>query len=373
MSPRPSIFARLKSENGTLISYYARPGSFTTGGVSSTNADWMKVFSDYGIPNLISAYMQNGLNPLGDIGSKVPIRHFLNHRVFSIPIEFQFLKKKSSLVYLHEGWTLSNFVVAAYCFIHNIPYALMPHGVYEPQIVKTLKWLKLRIFLEKFVIKNAYFVHLYFEGEAKYVSEICKSAKIAIAPTGIDVTSQLNKSWVGDGDYFLYAGRIDLNFKGLDLLVTCWKLAGRSEKLLLAGPDYNGGVIELQNLLRKLGLEEEVVLLGNLNSTELYRLMKHARGFLHISRWESYGRSPIDAILMGVPTLISTQMQIGRVAQISNMAYVTSLSVEDVIEGINYIGELTPQQHNTRYISNYQEFSKFLNWERIMNSLDNQS
>ena len=372
MSQRPSIFAQLKSQNGTLISYYARPSSFNTGGVNSTSADWMKAFSDYGVPNLVSAYMEDGLYPFGVTGSKVPIKHFLNHRVFSIPVEFRFLKKESSLVYLHEGWTLSNFVVAAYCVFHKIPYALMPHGVYEPQIVKNLKWLKLRIFFEKYVIAHSNFVHLYFEGEKENVFDLCKSAKIAIAPTGIDQSNKFIKSWVGDGDYFLYAGRIDPHFKGLDLLITCWKLAGRTEKLLLAGPDYNGGIIYAQNLLSRLNLEDKVMLLGNLNSEELEQLMRHGRGFFHISRWECYGRSPIDAILLGMPTLISTQMQIARVEPVSNMAYVTSLKVEDIVDGINLIVKLTPEEHNRRYISNYQEFSKFFNWDRIINSLVSQ-
>ncbi len=369
MSQRPSIFARLKSHDGTLISYYARPSSFNTGGVNSTNGDWMKVFSDFGVPNLVSAYMKNGLYPLGSAGSKMPIRHFLNHRVFSIPVEFRFLKKKNSLVYLHEGWTLSNFVVAAYCFFYKIPYALMPHGVYEPQIVKTLKWLRLRIFFEKFVIAHSNFVHLYFEGERENVLELCRSATIAIAPIGINQTNKVMNSWVGDGDFFLYAGRIDPNAKGLDLLLTCWKLGERTEKLLLAGPDYNGGVIYTRDLLSRLNLEDNVILLGNLNSEELEQVMRHARGFFHISRWESYGRSPIDAILMGMPTLISTQMQIAHVAPVSNMAYVTSLKLEDIVEGINSIANMTPEEHRSRYISNFQEFCKFFDWNRIMNTL----
>lgn len=364
-----SIFDRLKSQNGTLISYYARPSSFNTGGVNSTNADWMKVFSDYGVPNLVSAYMENGLIPIAGTEPKVPVRHFLNHRVFSIPVQFKFLKKECSLVYIHEGWTLSNFVVAAYCVFHKIPYALMPHGVYEPQIIKTLKWFRFRIPFEKFVIAHSYFVHLYFEGERKNVVKLCKSARIAIAPIGINQPSKLSNTWIGDGDYFLYAGRIDPIFKGLDLLISCWKLAGRTEKLLLAGPDYNGGVSYTQKLLSRLNLEEKVILIGNLDSVELEKLMKHARGFLHISRWESYGRSPIDAILMGVPTLLSTQMQIAQVQPISNMAYVTSLKDEDIVNGINEIAKLSPKEHNRRYISNYQEFSQFLNWERIINSL----
>ena len=84
MSPGPSIFVRLKSENGTLISYYARPRSFTMGSVNSTSAVWMKVFSDYRVPNLISSYKQNGLNPLGEL---TPLqnntRYISNYQEFS--------------------------------------------------------------------------------------------------------------------------------------------------------------------------------------------------------------------------------------------------------------------------------------------------
>lgn len=372
MSNKPPILTRLKNQNGTLISYYARPKSFNTGGVNLTNADWMKAFSDYGVPNLISAYMKNGLFPLGDTSSKFPVKHFLNHRVFSIPIEFSFLKKENVLVYLHEGWTLSNFIVAIFCVINKIPYALMPHGVYESQIMKNLKLLKLRIILERFVISKAHFVHLFFEGERKLVTNICKSAKIAIAPTGRNANHDIFKSWNGDGDYFLYAGRIDPYMKGLDLLVTSWKISGRSEKLLLAGPEFNGGINILKKLVRRLRIEDKIIFLGNLSPDDLVVLMRHARGFLHISRWESYGRSPIDAISMGMPTLISDQMQIACVSQISNMAYITSLTPENIIYGINEIAQLTSQNHQDRFLTNYENFFNYLDWERVIDSLVDQ-
>lgn len=372
MSQNISIFDRMKSQNGTLISYYARPSSFTTGGVSATSADWMKSFSDYGVKNLVCAYMKNGLPPLGDTAKKIPIRHLLNHRVFSVPTDFKFLQKDVSLVYLHEGWTCSNFLVAAFCFVHKIPYAVMPHGVYEPEIVRTLKWLQIRKIFENLVLKHAEFVHLYFEGEKENVLAISRSARIAVAPTALNSIENYDKSWVGDGDYFLYAGRIDPTTKGLDLLIECWKDAGRSEKLLLAGPDYNGGVNFVQNLISKLDLQEEIFLIGNLNSVDLELLMRHARGFLHISRWESYGRSAIDSIRMGIPTLLSTRMHISHVKPISNLAYITSLEKQDIVAGINLIGNLRPEEHKNSLDLNFDEFSNFLNGERVMNSLVSQ-
>jgi len=167
MSEISSVFDQLRSQNGTLISYYARPSSFTSGGVSKTIETWMETFSEYGLKNLVQAYMHKGLHPIGKQSTIVPIKHFLNHRVFSIPTSFRFLKKEVVLVYLHEGWTLSNFIMAAYCFIHKIPYAIMPHGVYEPEIVRTLKWLKFRKILESFVIKHSRYVHLFDEKRQK--------------------------------------------------------------------------------------------------------------------------------------------------------------------------------------------------------------
>lgn len=372
MSQSISIFDQLKTRNGILINYYPRPSGFTTGGVSATSADWLETFFDYGLTNLVSAYMENGLIPVGNVNIHLPIKHFFNHRVFSIPTNLKFLQNDVSLVYLHEGWTLSNFLVAAYCFVHKIPYAVMPHGVYEPEIIRSLKMNSLRKIFEFLVLKHAKFVHIFFEGERKNVLKLCKSAKIAIAPTGLNQIENYDKSWIGDGNYFLFAGRIDPTFKGLDLLIESWKESGRSEILLLAGPDYNGGMSFVQNLINKLDLQNNVILLGNLTSSELNSHMKHARGFFHISRWESYGRSAIDAIRMGVPTLISDRMQISHVKQISNLAYITTLNTKDIVDGINLLGNLQVEDHKCRLDTNFDDFLEFLSWKRVMKSLVNQ-
>jgi glycosyltransferase involved in cell wall biosynthesis len=372
MRERSHIFTHLKTLNGNLISYYARPKNFNTGGVSATKDDWLKAFSKFGVPHVVEAYMAQGLKPIGKCATSVPIKHFFKHRVFSIPIELGALNRKHSLIYLHEGWTLSNFIVAIFCKVNKISYALMPHGVYEPQIVKTLKWLKIRILIEKFVISNALYVHLFFEGERHNVYSISKKAKIVIAPTGLEVSRNSDSRWIGDENYFLYAGRIDPHHKGLDLLINSWKFIGKNEKLILAGPDYNGGVDFVLKLLQELGLQDEVILIGNQDLEELSSLMIHSRGFIHISRWESYGRSPIHAISLGVPTLISDQMQISKVSEISKMAYVTPLTREGILGGIEMISKLRREDHLDKFETNLEFFEAFFSWNRILNSLFNQ-
>ncbi len=372
MSEISSIFDLLKSQNGTLISFYARPRSFTSGGVSTTINTWMEAFSEFGLKNLVQAYMHKGLSPIGQLATKVPIKHFLTHRVFSIPTSFRFLKKEVVLVYLHEGWTLSNFMVATYCFIHKIPYAIMPHGVYESEIVRTLKCLRFRMVLENFVLRHSKFVHLFFDGEKEEVWKICRDVKIVVAPTVLRPIEKFDKSWIGDGNYFLYAGRIDPTHKGLDLLIECWKLAGRSEKLLLAGPDFNGGAQVIQNLISQFNLQDNVLLLGNLDFDNLTLIMRHAKGFLHISRWESYGRSAIDSIRMGIPTLISNRMQISNVKPISNIAYITSLEKEDIISGINFIGNLEAEHHKIIHELHFEAFSNYFNTRKVISSLFSQ-
>jgi hypothetical protein len=75
---------------------------------------------------------------------------------------------------------------------------------------------------------------------------------------------------------------------------------------------------------------------------------------------------------MGIPTLLSTQMHISHVKPISNLAYITSLEYQDIIAGINLIGNLRPEEHKKSLELNFEEFANFLKWERVMSSLVSQ-
>src|SRR5688572_7927734 len=47
--------------------------------------------------------------------------------------------RSDDLLVLHEGWTLSNVFAAAVARRRRIPYVTMPHGVYEPGVMRGLR------------------------------------------------------------------------------------------------------------------------------------------------------------------------------------------------------------------------------------------
>jgi glycosyltransferase involved in cell wall biosynthesis len=60
-------------------------------------------------------------------------------------------------------------------------------------------------------------------------------------------------------------------------------------------------------------------------------LLEKCKFFVHISRWESYGRAVVDALAIGAPILISDCMNIARVNGISDHALVTPLEVDSIV------------------------------------------
>jgi len=369
--PQDSIFERLKSNNGTMFSYYARPKTFTSGGVSTTKSEWLTAFKDFGVKNIEEVYMEGGLEPTTFENHSIPIRHIFKHRVFAFPTQFHLLREPNSVFYLHEGWTLSNIVLAFFCCITKSPYIVMPHGVYDPNIVKKIKLRFLRKIGEKFVLTNALFVHVFFKIEINHIRQISRRASILVAPTGVNPAKFKRFGWRGDGDYFLYAGRLDPYMKGLDLLLKAYKESGVSQKLILAGPDYNGGRKELEKLILQLGIIDSVVFVGNLEQIELLQFVRGCKGFLHISRWESFGRSAVDALSVGSPTLISDQMNLSHCSYITDFCFVTNLSIRNIALKIRQIAALNREEFAESIRLKQDIFFREYSWTNSVQKLTN--
>ena len=88
----------------------------------------------------------------------------------------------------------------------------------------------------------------------------------------------------------IYWGRIDVYYKGLDILVKAMKDLNKTV-LYVSGGDYRGGMGELRELIKTEGLnniiiEEEIISYKNLTDFDFMVLP---------SRWEGYFRAPHDA------------------------------------------------------------------------------
>lgn len=115
-------------------------------------------------------------------------------------------------------------------------------------------------------------------------------------------TLRLPQRWV------LYAGALDAR-KNVELVLrACERLheGGRPVTLVLAGQRWFGaGSIESRvRVLTDRGLDLRP--LGYLEASAFYALMRRAPAFVFPSRYEGFGLPPLEAMALGVPTIVST-------------------------------------------------------------------
>ncbi len=112
-----------------------------------------------------------------------------------------------------------------------------------------------------------------------------------------------------ESPWVLYAGALDAR-KNVELVVRAVERlydGGQKVTLVLAGQRWFGsGRIEKELLrVRERGID--VRPLGYLADPVFYALMKRAGVFVFPSRYEGFGLPPLEAMRLGVPTIISTE------------------------------------------------------------------
>lgn len=104
-------------------------------------------------------------------------------------------------------------------------------------------------------------------------------------------------------DFVLYAGALDAR-KNVEAVIDACLLLPRPATLVLAGQKWFGsGAIEAK--LARAAEAIDVRPLGHLPDTVFYGLMRRAGVFAFPSRYEGFGLPPLEAMRLGVPTIVS--------------------------------------------------------------------
>jgi glycosyltransferase involved in cell wall biosynthesis len=291
----------------TIYHYYARYLEHPSG-VTDALDHWVQACLDAGYDTQILA-----AQPAGGVGNEFarPDTRVIPHRGTSratwVPTGLGELLTPDDVLYLHEGWVLSNLAATRAAKRAGARVVVMPHGVYEPQLVATQRDVAgLRARAERWMLRSADAVHVFYPGEERVLEGFEPGIRHFItAPNGTPDVSSVTP-WRGDGDYFLWLGRFDPHHKGLDNLARFWaRLPRPRPKLVLAGPDFLGGRQRVADQLAELGLRGDVEIAHRVTGSAKDELIAGCRAYLHPSRWESCSITLLEMAASGVPALIS--------------------------------------------------------------------
>jgi glycosyltransferase involved in cell wall biosynthesis len=261
------------------------------------------------------------------------------------------------LVVLHEGWITSNYAAAVHAHRAGVPYVVMPHGVYEPQVMRGLGARSARTHLERRYIGNAAAIHAFYPTEIERARAVGTLRDAFAVPTGFDAPRERTNA---PSEYAAWFGRYAVDHKGLDRLIHLWALIPPAERplLKLRGVDYHGGKAQVVTMVEALNLQSWVSVGGPLQEDDKADFLTRASVFLFPSRWESQGISLIEALACGVPSVVSNQCHIA-----ASLADDKAAEVVDFNDWMEVVRAVSRARDNGRLsFSARQYVASHLNW-----------
>lgn len=229
-----------------------------------------------------------------------------------------------------------------------VPYAITCHGMLDPivfgrdRIAKRI-WA---ILFEQKNVQRARFLQFTTDAERdKALRCGWKLPESVIVPVSVDISTQrqlpvrdtLNArfpSLIGR-EVVLFVGRINW-VKNLDILLDAFERLislGRDAILLCVGPDSDSYQASLERRAEALGIRDRVIFTGLMKGLDLLAAYARADTLALISKKENFGQAAAEALVAGIPIVLSHGVDMGKHWQAPPVWRVNS-DVESVAEGL---------------------------------------
>lgn len=297
---------------------------------------------------------------------------------------------KPDIVHLHSVYALGNPSVAEHLRTRRIGYVVTPNGCCSPKLLRRRPYLKYpyRWLFELPMLNGALFVHSV--GDEVAIREYGVLRPIITAPNGFS-TSVVPKNDsrnlirtrhpdLEGKKLFVFLGRLDVEQKGLDLLLTGISMVSDPQRhrmgVVLVGPSWKDGRQRLERMSAELKIQDSVLFWGETKGEEKFKVLQSADYFVHTSRWEGLSFSVLESLACGIPCLITPPANpMGLVGFSSPCGLVVDLAPKAIAEGFDRLLEQSAEEHADMSQSAVnlvkQEFSWSLIASRIVQAYQN--
>jgi len=286
---------------------------------------------------------------------------------FSLPLisELKNNLKQYNLVYILSVWNFPSAITAYYCKKYNIPYIISPRGQLYENVTNVKSWKKKPYYnlIGKKILKGATAIHYTSEDEYVDVHErLNLNCKPIILQNGINLNEYSDLPENGslfeiyphlkNKKILLYLGRLSWK-KGINIIIkTLPKIIKKNKEihLVIAGNDENNYKNELIKLINNLKLkycdlsiskpkstdfdDTYITFTGYMDNVLKKKAFVDSKIFLLTSYSENFGMSVIEAMVSGLPVIISENVAISDIIKENNAGLVVNNSDEMIAESI---------------------------------------
>ncbi|BAY88767.1 MULTISPECIES: hormogonium polysaccharide biosynthesis glycosyltransferase HpsP [unclassified Tolypothrix] len=282
--------------------------------------------------------------------------------------------REYDIAHIHALFSPVSSAAATVCRQQKLPYILRPLGTLDPSDLRKKKLLKqlYAAIIERQNIAGAAAIHFTSDQEAKISARFGVATQDLVIPLGVVppqlATHQQKLAIPQDVPVILFMSRIDPK-KGLNLLIPALEkllTAGRNFHFVLAGtnpqdPDYEQSIIsQIQNS----PLRSHTTITGFVTGELKASLLQAADVFVLPSYYENFGIAVAEAMVAGIPVVISDQVHICHQVSESESGWVGELDVQ-VLVNLLQTALQNPAERQRRGLNAQQYALQHYSWNAI--------
>ena len=294
----------------------------------------------FAVPKMIRSQSQYAevclLNTHGDWIEEIPTLRY--EGVFDID-NFPPPYNKPNIIVFHEVYRFEYISIYKKLIKAGIPYVIVPHGclsVKAQQKKRIKKTIANIVFFNNFT-KNARLIQ-YLSANEQSMSAF-KKIPSNVMGSGVSLPSEKTTALCGSNMKFVYIGRLEIQIKGIDILLAAIK---KSEELLkrcgatfeIYGPDYNNSHKIISQMINQLKIDDLVRLGKEKMGIEKKHILLSSTCFVQTSRTEGLPLGPLEALSYGVPCIVTHGVGLGEIIESYGAGYQSETTIDGVSRSI---------------------------------------
>ncbi len=299
--------------------------------------------------------------------------------------------KDYDVVIVHGIWIYHSFAVtkaikALRKFKPNfqIKHFIYPHGMLDSyfqtekkRLIKSIRNYFYWHIFESNNINNATGIIYTSNGEMEIASKTFSNynpKQIFNLGYGVAVPNDIYKQNEAS-DYFLFLGRFD-HKKGIDTIIHAFHYLLLNDhiklpKLIIVGPGLNSEYGKyIQSLLKGINhLKHSIELRDMVMGNEKWQLIANAKAMILWSHQENFGISVAESLGMGVPVLLSKQVNIWNEIVLNHAGFADNDTVEKLIETIIKFNKISISEYELMCLNAKKTYEEFYRPGKYANRL----